>query len=170
MMKRLERIDEAIGRVEQVLVVLFLGLMITIAFLQIFLRNFFFTGLDWGDLLVRNLVLWVGFIGATLATKEEKHISIDLVSRWLSLRARYIAACIIHAFAFFVCGELFYAATKFISNEFQTGYRTFLGLPAWVPEMILPLTFILIAVRFVLRFCKDISEMRTLLSRQKKRR
>jgi C4-dicarboxylate transporter DctQ subunit len=169
-MKRWKRIDEAIGSVEQVLVVLFLGLMITIAFLQIFLRNVFFTGLDWGDLLVRNLVLWVGFVGATLATKEEKHISIDIASRWLPLRSRYLVACIIHAFAFFVCGELFYAATKFIINEFQMGYKTFLGLPAWVPEMILPLAFILIAVRFGLRFFSDIFELRTLTSRQNKKR
>jgi C4-dicarboxylate transporter DctQ subunit len=169
-MKRWERIDEAIGRVEQVLVVLFLGVMITIAFLQIFLRNVFFTGLDWGDLLVRNLVLWVGFIGATLATKEEKHIAIDIVSRWLSLRARYLVACIIHVFAFFVCCGVAYAALKFIGNELQMGGKTFLGISVWIPEMILPLAFILMTVRFALRFFKDISEMSTLISRQKKKR
>ena len=68
MMDRLERMDEMIDRVEQTLVVSFLGFMIFIAFLQIVLRNDFSTGLDWGDSLLRNLVLWIGFIGATLAT------------------------------------------------------------------------------------------------------
>ena len=48
-MNRWERVDEAIERVEQTLIVTFLGFMILLAFLQIFLRNFFATGLDWGD-------------------------------------------------------------------------------------------------------------------------
>jgi len=80
---RWERVDETIDRVEQTLLVTFLGFMILIAFLQIVLRNFFNTGLSGGDPLLRNLVLWIGFIGATLATREGKHINIDVVSRWL---------------------------------------------------------------------------------------
>jgi TRAP-type C4-dicarboxylate transport system permease small subunit len=78
-----ERTDAVIEQLEQILLVILLSSMILIAFLQIVLRNFFATGLSWGDPLVRNLVLWIGFIGATLATREGKHINIDLVSRWL---------------------------------------------------------------------------------------
>jgi TRAP-type C4-dicarboxylate transport system permease small subunit len=170
MMNRWKRVDEAIGHAEQALLVLFLGFMLVIAFLQIVLRNFFFTGLDWGDSLVRNLVLWVGFIGATLATKEEKHITIDLVSRWLPALGKNVVALITHLFAFFVCGSLAYAALKFIRNELQTGSKTFLDMPAWVPETILPLTFILMTVRFGLRSFKDLSElgkMDTLYDRKK---
>ena len=171
-MQRWERMDEAIGRVEHVLLVTFLGFMIAIAFLQIILRNLFFTGLDWGDLLVRNLVLWVGFIGATLATREEKHISIDIMSRWLPALGRHVVVLIIHVFAFCVCCGLSYAAVKFIRNELQMGDKTFLGIPAWVPELILPLTFILMALRFGLRTFKDCAEMKTLnrpRERKKKR-
>lgn len=170
MINRWERVDEAIGQVEQALLVLFLGFMLVIAFLQIVLRNFFSTGLDWGDSLVRNLVLWVGFIGATLATKEEKHITIDLVSRWLPVFGKNVVALITHVFAFFVCCGLAYAALKFIRNELQMGTKTFLDLPVWVPETILPLTFILMTVRFGLRSFKDLSElgkMDTLYDRKK---
>jgi TRAP-type C4-dicarboxylate transport system permease small subunit len=160
-MNRWERMDEAIGRVEQALLVTCLGFMIVIAFLQIVLRNLFFTGLNWGDLLVRNLVLWVGFIGATLATKEEKHIAIDLVSRWLSSLGKNVVALITHVFAFFVCCGLAYAALKFIKNEVQMGEKTFLDIPVWVPEVILPVTFILMTLRFGLRSFKDLSEIGT---------
>ena len=47
-MDRWERTDEMIDRVEQALLVIFLSSMISIAFLQIILRNFFATGLTWG--------------------------------------------------------------------------------------------------------------------------
>ena len=80
-MDRWERADEVIDRVEQILLVILLSSMIVIAFFQIVLRNLFSTGLTWGDPLVRNLVLWIGFIGAALATREGKHINIDIVSQ-----------------------------------------------------------------------------------------
>jgi TRAP-type C4-dicarboxylate transport system permease small subunit len=156
---RWERVDEVIAKVEQTLLVTFLGFMIGIAFLQILLRNFFSTGLDWGDSLVRNLVLWTGFIGATLATKEGKHINIDVVSRWLPSLGKNVVALITHLFSFFVCCGLTYAALKFIKNEAQMGNITFLDIPAWIPEMILPLTFSLMTFRFGLRSIRTLSEI-----------
>jgi C4-dicarboxylate transporter DctQ subunit len=161
-MNRWERVDEAVGRMEQTLLVVFLAFIILIAFLQIVLRNFLSTGLDWGDSLVRNLVLWIGFIGATLATKEGKHINIDVVSRWLPSLGKNIVTLITHLFSFFVCGGLTYAALKFIRNEVQMENRTFLDIPAWVPELILPVTFILMTFRFGLRSLKNLSEMETM--------
>ncbi len=156
---RWEQVDEAIGRVEQTLLVAFLGFIILIAFLQIVLRNFLSTGLDWGDSLVRNLVLWIGFIGATLATKEGKHINIDVVSRWLPSLGKNMVALITHLFSFCIGCLLTYAALKFIRNEVQMGNTTFFDIPAWVPELILPVTFILMTFRFGLRSLKSISEI-----------
>jgi C4-dicarboxylate transporter DctQ subunit len=159
-MNRWERVDETIERVERTLLVTFLGFMILVAFLQILLRNFFSTGLDWGDSLLRNLVLWVGFVGATLATKEGKHINIDIVSRWLPSLGKHIVMIIAHLFSFFVCCALTYAALKFIKNEVEMGNRTFLNIPTWVPEMILPITFGLMTFRFGLRSFKTLFGMR----------
>jgi C4-dicarboxylate transporter DctQ subunit len=158
-MNRWERVDGAIERVEQTLLVTLLGFIILLAFLQIILRNFLSTGLDWGDALVRNLVLWIGFIGATLATKEGKHINIDVVSRWLPSLGKNVVTLITHLFSFFICCGLTYAALKFIKNEVQMEKMTFLNIPAWIPEMILPITFGLMTFRFGLRSFKSLSEM-----------
>ena len=82
-MDQWDHVDKIISRVEQLLLAIMLSLMILVAVLQIVLRNFFATGLSWGDPLVRYLVLWAGFTGAALATKEGKHINIDVFSRWV---------------------------------------------------------------------------------------
>jgi len=158
-MSRWEQVDGVIDRVEQTLLVTFLGFMILLAFLQIVLRNFFFTGLDWGDSLLRNLVLWIGFIGATLATREGKHINIDVVSRYLPSLGKNVITLLIHLFSFIICCLLTYAALKFIKNEVQMENMTFLNIPAWIPEMILPMTFGLMTFRFGLRAFKNLSEM-----------
>ena len=154
-----ERVDGAIDRIEQTLLVTFLGFMILLAFLQIVLRNFFSTGLDWGDSLLRNLVLWIGFIGATLATREGKHINIDVISRWLPSLGKNVVTLITHLFSFSICCLLTYAALKFIKNEVQMENRTFLNIPAWIPELILPVTFGLMTFRFGLRSFKNLSEI-----------
>lgn len=156
---RWERVDEAIGRMEQTLLVVFLGFIILVAFSQIVLRNFFSTGLDWGDSLVRNLVLWIGFIGATLATKEGKHINIDVVSRWLPTLGKNMVALVTHFFSFCICCLLTYAALKFIKNEVQMENMTFLSIPVWIPELILPMTFGLMTFRFGFRSFRNLSEM-----------
>ena len=150
-MDRWQRLDETISRVEQTLLVVFLSSMIFVAFSQILLRNLFATGLTWGDALVRNLVLWVGFIGAALATKEGNHINIDVVSQWMPSLGKTILACITHLFSFLICGLMTFASLKFIRNEVQMGNVALLGIPSWIPELILPITFILMAFRFGLR-------------------
>jgi C4-dicarboxylate transporter DctQ subunit len=154
MMNHWERVDAIIDRVEQTLISILLSIMILIAFLQIVLRNLFATGLSWGDPLVRNLVLWVGFIGAAIATREGKHISIDVVSQWVPARGKIFLEVIIQLFSFIICGLLTFAAVKFIRNEALTGSITFLGIRAWLPELILPVTFGLMTIRFGFRSLK----------------
>ncbi len=146
-----ERLDRAIDRVETAIVVLFVSAMMVIAFLQIFLRNVFTTGLSWGDMILRNLVLWIGFIGATLATREGKHINIDVISRSLSPLSRAFVEVGVHLFSFSICSLLAYASLKFIKNEAEMRTLTLVNIPAWYFELILPLTFGLMAFRFGLR-------------------
>jgi TRAP-type C4-dicarboxylate transport system permease small subunit len=101
----------------------------------------------------------VGFVGATLATKEGKHINIDIISRRLPSLGKNIVTLITHLFSFLICCALTYAALKFIKNEVEMGNRTFLNIPAWIPEMILPVTFILMTFRFGLRSFEALSGM-----------
>ncbi len=148
MMQRWEQVDAFIDRVEQTFISILLSVMILIAFLQIVLRNLFATGLTWGDPLVRNLVLWVGFIGAALATREGKHISIDVMSQLVPSRGKIVIEVIIHVSSFIICGLLTFAAVKFVRNEALMGTVTFAGISVWIPELILPITFGLMTLRY----------------------
>ena len=159
-MHRWDRIDEKIGRVEQALVTILLTMMILMAFLQIVLRNFFDSGISWSDSLVRYLVVWVGFIGAAIATKEDKHINIDVVSRWLTAPGSNYIHIISHFSSAVICGLLTLAAIKFIRFEAQMGGTAFFDLPVWVPEIIIPVTFGLMTLRFAVRFFSEFARIR----------
>ena len=149
-MKILFSLDEKIGRLEQILIAALLTIMILLAFSQIVLRNFFATGIDWGDSLVRYLVVWVGFIGAAIATKEGKHITIDVLSRWVTGKGRIAIQVTSNLCSTVICGLLTWAGIKFIWFEAQMGGTTFFNLPIWVPELIIPITFGLMTLRYLL--------------------
>ena len=155
-----DRLDEKISRVEQVFVTILLTLMILMAFIQIVLRNLFDTGFSWGDSLVRYLVVWVGFIGAAIATREDKHINIDVVSRWLAGPKINQIRLISNFFSAFICGLLTWAAVKFIHFEAQMGSTVFFDLPVWIPAIIIPVAFGLITLRFAVRFLSACARIR----------
>jgi TRAP-type C4-dicarboxylate transport system permease small subunit len=149
-------LDRIIDRSEETLLILLLALMILIAFSQIVLRNLFSTGLTWGDALVRDLVLWVGFIGAAMATREGKHINIDLMSRWVPSAGKPVIEGVTHLFSFLICGLLTFAALKFLENESQMGNVTFLEIPSWIPGLILPISFGLMTLGFGFRSFRNL--------------
>jgi len=149
-------LDEKISRVEKALIAALLTTMIVLAFSQIVLRNFFATGIDWGDSLVRNLVVWVGFIGAAVAVREGKHITIDILSHWVSGVAGRIVQSISHLASTLICGLLTWAGIKFIMFEAQMGSTTFIELPAWILELIIPVTFGLMTLRYAFGLFKEL--------------
>jgi TRAP-type C4-dicarboxylate transport system permease small subunit len=146
----LYRLDRLLARLEQVLLTLLLSLMIAVAFTQIVLRNVFSTGISWADSLVRYLVLWVGFIGAALAVAEGKHITIDLLYRWVPGRSLTVIRAVTRLFAAAVCALLTSAAVTFVRNEALMGEVLFLGLPTWTLQLILPATFAVMTLRYLL--------------------
>lgn len=142
------RIDDVISRIEKSLIVILLSVMVLVAFTQIVMRNAFSTGFSWGEPLVRYLVLWVGFMGAALATRESKHITIELFSVWKSGTPRWYAAGLSHLCSTLVCALLAAAAVKFLWFEAQMGTNTFFNIPVWVPESVIPFTFGIMSIRY----------------------
>jgi len=145
----MNRLDEIIGKIEKYLLSLLLSLMIVLAFIQILLRNLFSTGLPWADFSVRYLVLWIGFIGASLAVREGKHITIDLFSHWMKGAGILAVDCVANLFSAFVCAVLTVAALIFVWNEAQMSGISPLGFPSWMLQSILPIACALMSARFI---------------------
>lgn len=142
------------------LIILILGIMVLLSFLQVLMRNFFDTGILWGDIFLRHLVLWVGFIGASLATREEKHINIDLLTRLIPKRTIPIARIVIDITSVIVCLVLAKAGWEFVSMEIEANTTLFQNVPSWYFEIIIPAGFALIALRFIFKIIEQIISLR----------
>ncbi len=153
----LDRIDRALARAETALLILFLAVMVVMAFVQVLLRNLFSTGILWGDSLLRHLVLWLTFLGASLATRENRHIKIDILARLLKGRLRHLAAALTNLSGSVVCAFLAKASIVFVLDERGAGTTTFAAVPTWIVLSILVYGFAVIALRFLLGALKEAS-------------
>ena len=158
---RITRALRIVALLEDVLLVGLLALMITLAAAQIILRNILGSGFAESDQLLRILVLWVGLLGAVAASRDGKQINIDMLSRLLPVRARLGARFVVDVFTAGVCILIAWHAGRFVHSEYATGSVAFMNTPAWIAELILPLAFGLIALRYVLIF---FSHLRRFLS------
>ena len=137
-------------RLEDGVLVLALMTMLGLALTQIVLRNGFDTGIPWADPFVRVLILWVTMLGAMAATRERSHIAIDAVSRYLGPWPQQISRVLCALVAAVVCGIAAWYTWEFIQFEREDGTIAFASVPVWVCQLILPVGFGVMAVRFVI--------------------
>jgi TRAP-type C4-dicarboxylate transport system permease small subunit len=147
-------VSNALSWIERSLLVLMLAVITLLAFLQVILRNVFSEGILWADPLLRHMVLWMGFLGASLATQKEKHITIDLMTRFFRPPLTHLIRIATNLFASGVCWFLSQAGWTFLQNERDSGDILFTigsyNFPAWWFQIIIPIGFGLMTFRFLI--------------------
>jgi TRAP-type C4-dicarboxylate transport system permease small subunit len=149
----LQRALEFLRRIEDWLLAILVLILVVLAGGQIVMRDFFHTGISWADPLMRQLVLWTGMLGALAAVRDEKHIALDVLQRFLSPLVQKIARILTFGFAAAICAALAWFSYKMLSVDYASASPSsaFASLPAWIPEIILPTAFGLMSLRFALR-------------------
>jgi TRAP-type C4-dicarboxylate transport system permease small subunit len=151
----------AFGRfIENTLLSFLLAGMIGLGALQIGLRWSDLGSLVWGDEAIRLMVLWIAMIAGVAAAREDRHISIDVLSRFLGARSKAIAAVVVDLFTSAVCLALAWYGWGMLRFAMEDGDVFFGDLPAWVFQSIIPAAFALMSYRYFLWFVRG---LRTLL-------
>lgn len=138
------------GLIEDTLLVGMLGAMIVLTTAQIVLRNVFDGAIIWADPLLRVAVLWVGMIGAMVATRNDRQISIDAVSRFLPDLWKARMRVVTDLFTAVVSAVVAWSAFRLMIDDRAAGGLAIAKVPVWVCESILPVAFAVIALRYLL--------------------
>lgn len=137
------------------LVVLLTGLLgVTTA--QIVLRNVFSVGLPWADGLVRLAVLWLALAGAIAASRDRKHIAINLADRLLPSGFMRPAGAVVNGFAALVSGVVAWYAARFVMDSREFGDTLLGNWPAWAFQLILPVGFAVVSYHYLVRALGDL--------------
>ena len=171
------------GRTEDAVLIIALFLMALIPVVELVGRALFRTGIVGATEYLQHLTLWIGFLGAMLATREGKHLRIATPLNWLSPRAGRTLDCVEAFVSAAVCIGLFGASLQLVVAEApglppwsaniipdfverwlepfglfeDAGLTTVAGwIPIWLAEAVMPFGFAVMAIRFILRSSKRI--------------
>lgn len=136
-------------RLEEAIISFLLAVMTLVSFSQVIARYVFNYSFTWALELVLFLFAWLIFLGMSYGVRVGAHIGVDAMVKTLeprSARAVSIVAillCIVYAVIVFV------GSWTYVSKMVEIGtYAQDLPVPLWVPRLVLPLGFGLLALRF----------------------
>ena len=117
--------------------------------LELALRGAFGTGVPGSFGYVQHLTLWVAFLGALIASRARRHITLFHGISILPERFHAPSEAIIAGVSGAVATGLCWAAIQFVRAEMESSQRLGGWLPVWAAELILPIAFGVMAVRFL---------------------
>lgn len=85
------------GRIELAAATSILAGIVLIILSQVFSRYVLGRPLIWAEELATYLLIWLGFVAASVAYKLRRHITIQTYNSFLSVRLRRIATALVHA-------------------------------------------------------------------------
>jgi TRAP-type C4-dicarboxylate transport system permease small subunit len=146
---KIYRLSQLINAIEDGFLVVLLSSLIGLAITQIILRNVFDSGISWAEPLLKILVLWVGLAGAMVATRYNQHITINVIARYLPEHWQQLTAFFTSIFTATVTAIISYHAGRFVLMDKEAQSIAFADIPSWWCELIIPLAFGIITIRFL---------------------
>ena len=138
---------------EEGLIATLMAAMTLVTFMQVVARYVFNYSFVWALELNGVMFAWLIFIGMSYGVRVGAHIGIDAVVRTLGERSAravgMVAAllCVVYAIIVTIGGWLY------VSKMYDVGIlMQDLPVPQWVPRLILPIGFALLAFRFLQAF------------------
>lgn len=135
---------------EEYLLAILMVAEVVIVFAQVVTRFLIKTPLAWSEEIARYIFIWLVWVGAAYATKENKNIKIDILSSKFTGITKIIADIFtgvlflaLMAFMLFTSGKVTY--TVYASNSIATGSH----MPMWIAWFSLPLSMALMIFRFI---------------------
>lgn len=153
----LTRVRRYFHRVENLLLVVTLGLMVLlgVADLEFWERVGIPVRVAGADNLIRHLTLLVGMLGGMIAARESRLLSISSFTQLLPEGARRWTTLGSSIVATVITAILASAAFRFVALEREGGLKMALDLPIWWAQAALPIGFGVIAVRLLWRSSVD---------------
>lgn len=137
----------ALRKGENLALVLTLGAMAVLPPVEAVLRASLGTGISGAALFTQNLTLMAAMLGSAIAARERRLLSLSTLSSLLkgstAVTARFFSSSVAAAVAMLLAA----AGVAFVLADSRGGNTIAYGIPVWLSQAVLPLGFVLIAVR-----------------------
>ncbi|HLF10622.1 MAG TPA: TRAP transporter large permease subunit [Gammaproteobacteria bacterium] len=137
-------------RLEDGVCVVVFGLMGVLPLVEVVAREGFGMGLAGSIPIVQHMTLWISFLGAALAARTGRLLALS-TGAFLPARWRSVAETMQAFVSVAVTTLLAFASAQLVGIDRTYGDIAAWGIPIWIFTAVMPIGFVLIAVRLALR-------------------
>ena len=112
--------------------------------------------IEWIDVMLRQLVLIVGFLGAMLATRRRKHITIDALSKVIPTHINRWIAVFTSALSVVICAVLASAGSDLVAISIEYPKELVSFADEWHFQLAFPVGFGMLAMHFAIRVIESL--------------
>ncbi len=135
------------ARAELLLATFALGGIMVLPLAEIFSRKFLGAGIPGAGPFAQHLTMWVGLLGAAIAAREGKLLSLA-TGEFLPKNRIGDAAHIIAGIVGSMVSTLFaFGGAALVKSDRLAGEHIAIGVPVWISDLVIPYSFGLIAIR-----------------------
>jgi C4-dicarboxylate transporter, DctQ subunit len=135
--------------IEEGLVIFLIAAMTLLSFGQVVARYIFNYSFVWALELIGVMFAWLIFIGMSYGVRVGAHIGIDAAVRLLGPRAARVVGSIAAALCLVYALIVVWGGYQYVAKIYDVGIlMQDIPVPQWVPRIVMPLGFLLLAFRF----------------------
>ncbi|HLE66671.1 MAG TPA: TRAP transporter small permease [Burkholderiales bacterium] len=153
------RLDRALGWAEGAFIGAALAFTSALLFANVILRYLFLAPINWAEELTLYLMVWIVFIGGSMAVRTRGHIAIDLLPLVLTPanRRRLAIGVALAALAFFAV-FLWYSGEHVLRVRGSGQLTPVMGAPMWLTYLSMPAGSFLMGLRTVQFLVRTLKE------------
>jgi len=139
-----------IKRLDEWLIALLLAAMTFLTFLQVVMRYVFNSGFTWAVELTSIMFAFMIFIGISYGVRVSAHIGVDALVKLLPHKPRRIVSILAVLLCLLYAGIVIFGSYTYVMKMKEFGIELEdLPIPIWMVRAILPIGFVLLALRFL---------------------
>lgn len=115
---------------------------------EVFCRYVLGSSIIFVEELSRVLLIWLGFVGASVAMYDKAHVGIDLVINKLGSKSRYVVDTIVLVLIGIYCALILYGSIKLLPNTMRQTMAT-LGIPKFWAYLSIPVSMTMFLIQLV---------------------
>ena len=143
------RIDRALSWLEETFITTLLITSSVILFVNVVARYVFNTGFVWAEELVRYEIIWMVFIGGSVAVRKGIHIGIEVLLHVLPQSGKRMVRVTVGLICVGFCLVLLFYSIELSMQTRSFGQRSSaMQMPFWIIQLAIPIGAALMAIRF----------------------
>lgn len=154
----LTRFDRVLSLAEDTFISVLLIAASGILFVNVVLRYVFNSGFVWAEELVRYQIVWLVFIGASVAARKGIHIGVDAIVQLMPAPAQKVMRTAVYLLCILFCGLLLFYGVELMLQTRAFNQRTpAMQAPFWWAQLAIPVGAALMGLRFAQEMLRELA-------------